>query len=132
MYVLGRITYAFVLLWRTPVYDNAQSQKNIIQLQHRKLTFHTAGLQLSFITLSEQDSTNMLETHNNKVTHPKLTLTETISASILRHGQIPQHVVFIMDGGRRWAEENGVGVMEGYRIGVMNVCKVGIVNIIPE
>lgn len=62
----------------------------------------------------------------NQTTQIKPTVTEGLLATTLRHGQIPQHVGFIIDGNRRWTEENGVAVMEGYRVGLLNVCKVGI------
>jgi len=39
----------------------------------------------------------------------------------IRNDQIPRHVAIIMDGNRRWAQENGVSRQQGHRAGAENI-----------
>lgn len=45
----------------------------------------------------------------------------TITPSIKRNTEIPQHVAIIMDGNRRWAEVRGLARLEGHRRGLENM-----------
>lgn len=44
----------------------------------------------------------------------------------LRHGPIPQHVAFIMDGNRRFARNHGIETLEGHNLGFEALAKVSI------
>ena len=40
-----------------------------------------------------------------------------VACAILKHGAVPQHVAFIMDGNRRYAEQNVISVAQGHTLG---------------
>ncbi|XP_025412430.1 dehydrodolichyl diphosphate synthase complex subunit DHDDS isoform X2 [Sipha flava] len=56
------------------------------------------------------------------LTHPdmswirdnSMTWTQRFCAQVLRYGEIPKHVAFIMDGNRRYARKNHVGKKDGH------------------
>ncbi|EPY53171.1 cis-prenyltransferase [Schizosaccharomyces cryophilus OY26] len=58
---------------------------------------------------------------------------EEVAIRALKHGKIPQHVAFVMDGNRRWAREHRVETIEGHSLGfetlknLLRVClKMGV------
>jgi ditrans,polycis-polyprenyl diphosphate synthase len=40
-----------------------------------------------------------------------------VACAILKHGAVPRHVAFIMDGNRRYAEQNAITVAQGHKRG---------------
>lgn len=42
------------------------------------------------------------------------------SNSIIKNAKIPQHIAFICDGNRRWAENRGLPPLAGHRAGIAN------------
>ena len=42
----------------------------------------------------------------------------------LRHGPIPQHVAFVMDGNRRFARTHGIETVEGHNLGFEALARV--------
>jgi undecaprenyl diphosphate synthase len=55
---------------------------------------------------------------------------ETLKAMILKSGEIPQHIAFIMDGNGRWARRRGLPRIAGHRQGVKTVRR--MVEVGPE
>lgn len=51
----------------------------------------------------------------------KLKWVENLAINVLKCGQIPRHVAFIMDGNRRFANKCGVQKIEGHSKGYVNL-----------
>lgn len=49
-----------------------------------------------------------------------------LTINVLRQGDVPQHIAFIMDGNRRFAKEVGIEVKAGHKRGSLPFQKVGI------
>lgn len=50
-------------------------------------------------------------------------LRETLIGA-LKHGPIPQHVAFVMDGNRRFARSHGIETVEGHNLGFEALARV--------
>lgn len=46
---------------------------------------------------------------------------EGLKQAIIAHGEVPQHIAFIMDGNGRWAQRRGLPRIAGHRQGVKSV-----------
>ena len=51
------------------------------------------------------------------ISEKKLTWYENVCMNVLKTGQVPRHVAFIMDGNRRYAKRNHIEKTEGHARG---------------